>query len=188
MESGTVWKGSNLPSFDIMSGKIEVFVTRDWSRQSVDFADLARPLRLAHQLARFLACDLERDLAPDLALAFERLQVCDLEQSFALIHTWTDILKQLQILAHAHTCDLLRALVGDLSSTTTASERTRMFTHVRGFASLLVSANNVSRAVLSLLEQALVRQGSSSVLAKSEEEGVFPSDDRRILLVKEREA
>ncbi len=86
LESGTVWKGSNLPSFDMMSNKIQAFITGDWSRQSVNFADLAHPLRLAHQLARFLACDLERDLAPDLAFAFERLQVCDLEQSFALTH------------------------------------------------------------------------------------------------------
>lgn len=182
-EAGTTLRGNNLPSFDMVKSKIQAFITGDWSQQSVAFADFARPLRLAHQLVRFLACDLERDLAPDLALAFERLQVCDLEQSFALAHTCVDMLKQLQNLAQAHTSDLLRALVGDLSGTTTASERTRMFTHVRGFASLLVSASNVSRAVLSLLEQALVRHGSSAVLAKLEEEKVFPSDDRRTLLL-----
>ncbi|MHB8595704.1 MAG: NACHT domain-containing protein [Ktedonobacteraceae bacterium] len=179
----TTLRGSNLPSFDILKSKMQAFVAGDWSRQSVDFADFARPLRLAHQLARFLACDLERDLAPDLALAFRRLQVCDLEQSFALAHTWSDILKQMQSLAQAHTSDLLRALVGDLSGTTTASESTRMFKHVRGLTSLLVSANNVSHALLSLLGQALARHGSNSVLSRHREEDVFLSDDGRTLLL-----
>lgn len=179
----TTWRGSNPPSFDMLRGEIQAFVTRDWSRQLVDCDDFARPLRLARQLVRFLACDLERDLAPDLALAFDRLQVCDLEQSFALAQTWAAILKQMQILAQAHTSDLHRALVGDLSGTTTTAERSKIFAHVSGFASLLVSASNVGHAILFLLEQALVRHGSSPVLSRQGEEDVLRFDDRRTLLL-----
>jgi SpoVK/Ycf46/Vps4 family AAA+-type ATPase len=182
-ESGNVWKGRNLPLLDMTNSIIHTLVPCDWSRQPADLADFARPLRLAHNLTCLLSCDLERDLTPNLAFALERLHGCDLEQSFAHAHTWFNILQQMQILAMAHTSDLLRALIGDLRGRTTAQESNRMFTHVRDLASLLVSAGDLSRDLLSMLEQALDRGGSSTTLSRERAEDILRSEDRKTLLL-----
>ena len=183
MGSGTTWKGSHPPSLAKMESMMQNLVARDWSRQSADLTDFARPLGLAHQLTRLLACDLERDLTSHLLLARERLLGCDLEQSLALAHTWADILERLQVLALAHTSDLHRALVGDLSGTTTADERSRMFTHVRDLVGLLVRAGDLSRHLLALLERALERDGSSTSHTMRGAENVLRSDDGKTQLL-----
>ncbi len=183
MESGATWKGSLPPMLARMDSTMQELVARDWSRHSADLAGFARPLGLAHQLTRLLACDLERDLVPHLLLARERLTGCDLEQSFALAHTLAAVLERLQVLALAHTSDLHRALVGDLSGTTTAGERTKIFTHVRDLAGLLVSASDLSHHLLALLERALERGGRSNTLAMRKAEDNLHSDDGRIRLM-----
>ncbi len=134
-------------------------------------------------LTRFLACDPERDLSHDLVIALGRLQGCDLEQSLVRARSWATLLERMQILAMAHTSDLHRALVGDLSGRTSASERSRMFTRVRDLTSLLVNAGDLSGDLLSMLRQALDRKGSSSAASGRREEEAYRSEDRRMLLL-----
>lgn len=163
---------------------MQTFLTRDWSYQPADPADCARPLRLAHAMTRLLACYVERDLAQHLMLACERLQGCDLEQPFALAQTWATILQQAQILAVAHSSELQRALVGDISGARTADERAGMFTHVRDLVNLLYSAGDVSHDLLPMLRQALEGyEGSTTSLSERGAEGGLHSDDRKILLL-----
>jgi hypothetical protein len=58
-----------------------------------------------------------------------------------------------------------------------------MFTYVRDLASLLVSAGDLSRELLSMLEQALDRRGSSTTLSRERAEDILHSEDRKTLLL-----
>jgi hypothetical protein len=181
VEPGTTWKGRCLLFPETVSSMIQTFIADDWSRQPAELAEFALPLRLAHQLTRLLSCELEQDIHSHLALAHERFQGCDLEQCFALAHSWANILQQMQILAMAHTSDLLRALIGDLKGRATADESNKMFLHLRDLTSLLVTSGDVSRDLLSLLEQALDRSGRNAAFSLRGEE-VFYQADRKTLL------
>jgi hypothetical protein len=184
MESNTAWRGRKPLLIDMMSSTMQSCLTRDWACQPDDVANFARPLRLVQGLTRLLACDAQRDLAQHLAHTFERLQGCDLEQSFALAQESAAILKQIQILAIAHSSEFQRALVGDRSGTRTADERARMFTYVRNLVNLLYSAGDVSHDLLPMLRQALDRgEGSTAPLSERESGKGSHSDDRKMPLL-----
>lgn len=177
------WRRVHSLPVDSLRDRMRAFVRRDWSRPSADFADFAYSVRRVRPLTRFLACDPERDLVPNLLLALEYLQGCDLEQSFTHVQGWTGTLEQMQILALAHTSDLHRALVGDLSGHTTISERSKMFTRVRDLTSLLVNAGDLSAEILSILKQALVRTENDLSLSGQREEEAPRSENRKTLLL-----
>src|SRR5579875_1637527 len=136
--SERAWKGDHVPLFEHVQSSIHALATSDWLHRPAEGTEGAPSLRLAHTLTALIASDRDRDLTHDLDLAITRLQGYDFARAVQLAQTGFETLEPLQILALAHTSDLYRALVGDLTGRLSTNERSQMFTRVRDLTGLLV--------------------------------------------------
>lgn len=181
--SERTWGGNHVPSFEHVQSSIHEVAASDWLRRPAEGTEGAPSLRLAHTLTALIASDRERDLIHDLDLAITRLQGYDFERAVQLAQMGFETLEPLQILALAHTSDLYRALVGDLTGRLSTNERSQMFTRVRDLTGLLVGAGDLSRDLLSLLKRLLELGGKDAAALEQHATGGPPPDERRELLL-----
>lgn len=181
--TGIVWRATSAPPYELLSKQSCTFANQDWERHPRELAAFSRPLHRAHHLTRLLACNPTPLLTSDLPLAIARLQDSDLERVCARTRQWTDVLERMEMLALAHASDFHRTLVSDLDGQTSLDERASMFTRVRDLTDLLGGAGDLSREILTLLQQALVRGKSRNATTVGQEAKGMDADEERTALL-----